>query len=169
MNNRPSSEFDVIVLGGGHNGLTAAAYLAAAGIGVVVLEKNSIVGGAAITEEFHPGFSNSVASYTVSLLNPKIIRELELAKFGLRVIERPAANFWPVDEARGLLMPYGLTARQKAIHEFSPHDARRLPAYDAALDRAANVLRDLVLRTPPNAGGKCLGVAAQFQRRAPLY
>ena len=153
MNNRPSSEFDVIVLGGGHNGLTAAAYLAAAGIGVVVLEKNSIVGGAAITEEFHPGFSNSVASYTVSLLNPKIIRELELAKFGLRVIERPAANFWPVDEARGLLMPYGLAARQKAIHEFSQHDARRLPAYDAALDRAANVLRDLVLRTPPNAGG----------------
>ena len=135
VNNRPSSEFDVIILGGGHNGLTAAAYLAAAGIRVVVLEKNSVVGGAAITEEFYPGFSNSVASYTVSLLNPKIIRELELAKFGLRVIERPAANFWPIDGARGLLMPYGLAARQKAIHEFSPHDARRATfLYDAPND-----------------------------------
>ena len=75
--------YDVAILGGGHNGLTCAAYLAGAGLNVVVLEKNAQVGGAAVTEEFHPGFRNSVASYTVSLLNPKVIADLELARFGL--------------------------------------------------------------------------------------
>lgn len=144
---------DVIVLGGGHNGLTAAAYLAGAGLRVTVLEKNAVVGGAAVTEEFHPGFRNSVASYTVSLLNPKVIADLELPRFGLRIVERQAGNFWPVDASRALLMPYGLEGRQKAIAAFSVRDAERLPFYDSALDRAANVLRDLVLRTPPNAGG----------------
>jgi phytoene dehydrogenase-like protein len=145
--------YDVAIIGGGHNGLTCAAYLAGAGLKVVVLERNAVVGGAAITEEFHPGFRNSVASYTVSLLNPKVIRDLDLARHGLRIAERPVANFWPIDAMRGLLMPYGLAKRQAAITAFSQRDAERLPAYDAALERAANVLRDLVLRTPPNAGG----------------
>lgn len=145
--------YDVAIIGGGHNGLTCAAYLAGAGLRVIVLEKNDVVGGAAVTEEFHPGFRNSVASYTVSLLNPKVIADLELAKHGLKILERPAANFWPVDAERGLLMPYGLANRQRAIAEFSPRDAERLADYDAALERAAAVLRDLVLRTPPNAGG----------------
>lgn len=148
-----SKTFDVAILGGGHNGLTAAAYLAGAGLSVVVLEKNAVVGGAAISEEFAPGFRNSVASYTVSLLNPKVIADLQLAKFGLDIIERPAANFWPVSDQRGLLMPYGLEGRQAAIAAFSKRDAERLPAYDAALERAAAVLRELIARTPPNAGG----------------
>jgi phytoene dehydrogenase-like protein len=145
--------YDVAILGGGHNGLVTAAYLARAGLSAVVLEKNAVVGGAAVTEEFHPGFRNSVASYTVSLLNPKVIADLELARHGLRIVERPVANFWPIDAARGLVMPYGLANRQKAIAAFSKTDAERLPAYDATLDRAASLLRDLVLRTPPNAGG----------------
>ena len=145
--------WDVVIVGGGHNGLVTAAYLAGAGLHVLVLEKNAQVGGAAMTEEFHPGFRNSVAAYTVSLLNPKVIADLELNRHGLRIVERPVANFWPIDRARGLVMPYGLANRQQAIAEISPRDAERLPAYDAALERAANVLRDLVAQTPPNAGG----------------
>ncbi len=148
--------YDVAILGGGHNGLVCAAYLARAGLSVVVLEKNAVAGGAAITEEFHPGFRNSVAAYTVSLLNPKVIADLDLAKHGLTIVERPVANFWPVDATRGLVMPYGLANRQKAIAAFSTRDAERLPAYDAMLERAAALLRDLVLTTPPNAGGGLL-------------
>jgi phytoene dehydrogenase-like protein len=148
-----TKRYDVAIIGAGHNGLTCAAYLARAGLSVVVLEKNDVVGGAAVTEEFHPGFRNSVASYTVSLLNPKVVADLDLARHGLRIVERPVANFWPVDDRRGLLMPYGLEPRQRAIAEFSNHDAARLPAYDAAIEDAAALLRDLVLTTPPNAGG----------------
>lgn len=144
---------DVVVIGGGHNGLVAAAYLARAGLDVTVLERNAVVGGAAVSEEFLPGFRNSVAAYTVSLLNPKVVADLELVRHGLRIVERPAANFWPIDAGRSLLMPYGLAARQQAIAAFSARDAARLPAYDAALERAAGVLRKLVLMTPPNAGG----------------
>lgn len=147
------NDADVIVVGGGHNGLTTAAYLAKAGLKPLVFEKNSQTGGAAITEEFHDGFRNSVASYTVSLLNPKIVADLELHRFGLRIVERKAANFWPVDSQRALLMPYGQEARQKAIAAFSKHDAQRLPEYDAALERAAATIRRYLLEAPPNAGG----------------
>src|SRR5262245_64324157 len=130
------AEYDVAVIGAGHNGLTCAAYLSAAGLRVIVLEKNAVVGGAAVTEEFHPGCRNSVAAYTVSLLNPTVIRDLDLPAHGLTIVERPAANFWPVDDRRYLLMPYGLANRQQAIAAFSARDAERLPAYDAALERA---------------------------------
>jgi phytoene dehydrogenase-like protein len=148
--------FDVAIIGGGHNGLTAAAYLARAGLSVGVLEKNLVVGGTAITEEFAPGFSNSVASYTVSLLNPKVIADLELKRHGLQILERPAANFWPIDDTRGLLAPHGAEARRAAFAAISATDAGRLAAYDAELNRAVAVLRDLITRTPPNAGGGIL-------------
>ncbi|AGK58885.1 amine oxidase [Hyphomicrobium denitrificans 1NES1] len=148
--------FDVAIIGAGHNGLTSAAYLAGAGLAVVVLERNLVVGGAAVTEEFAPEFSNSVASYTVSLLNPKVIADLDLHRHGLEIIERPAANFWPVDSTRSLLVPYDPVARREAFAAFSPKDAARLEAYDDELNRAVVVLRDLITRTPPNAGGGIL-------------
>lgn len=164
-----AQRYDVAIIGGGHNGLVTAAYLARAGASVVVLERQPVVGGAAVTEEFHPGFRNSVASYTVSLLNPKVIRELELHRHGLKIVERPAANFWPIDERRALLMPYGQARRQAAIAAFSPRDAERLPAYDAALERAAALLRDLILRTPPNAGEGIGGLVRQAGLGRQLY
>src|SRR3546814_45208 len=93
-----AQEFDILIIGGGHNGLVCAAYLAAAGLKVRVLERRNVVGGAAVTEEFFPGFRNSVASYTVSLLNPQVIADLRLAEHGLRVVERPYANFLPLPD-----------------------------------------------------------------------
>ena len=155
-----NKHYDVAILGGGHNGLVCAAYLARAGLQVIVLEKNPVVGGAAVTEEFHPGFRNSVASYAVSLLHPKVINDLQLAQHGLRIVERPVANFWPAVSGESLVLPHGLAARQQAIAALSARDAARLPAYDAMLERAAALLRELVLQTPPNAGG---GMAAWWQ------
>lgn len=158
---------DIVVVGGGHNGLTAAAYLARAGLKVAVLEKNAEVGGAALTEEFHPGYRNSVAAYTVSLLDPGVIRDLDLHRHGLTIIERPAANFLPIAPDKALLWPYGMDAKQSALAAFSPRDAERYPAYDAALERAAGLLRDLTRTTPPNAGGglKALFKSAGLGRR----
>jgi phytoene dehydrogenase-like protein len=138
---------DVIIIGGGHNGLTCAAYLAAAGLKVTVLERRGVVGGAAVTEGFHPGFRNSVASYTVSLLNPTVIRDLELHRHGLKVVERRMANFLPLD---GDHFCVGEGRTKSEVARFSARDAERLDAYGARLDAIADVLRDLVLVTPPN-------------------
>jgi len=139
---------DALIIGGGHNGLVCAAYLAAGGLKVTVLEQRSVVGGAAVTEEFYPGFRNSVAAYTVSLLNPKVIRDLELAKFGLRVVERKLANFLPTDDGRYLKI--GADVTQAEVAKFSAADAGRLNCYGRKLEEVADVLRDLVLETPPN-------------------
>src|SRR6202041_3762737 len=115
---------DVVIVGGGHNGLVCAAYLAAAGLKVTVVERRGVVGGAAVTEEFHPGFRNSVAAYTVSLLNPKVIADLELAAHGLRIVERPLANFLPLEDGRDLKIGAGRTYDEVA--KFSLKDADRL-------------------------------------------
>ena len=103
------NETDVVIIGAGHNGLTCAAYLAMAGLRVKVVERRKVVGGAAVTEEFHPGFRNSVAAYTVSLLNPQIISDLKLADHGLRIVERRAQNFLPAPDGSYLLTGEGRT------------------------------------------------------------
>src|SRR5258706_438174 len=144
---------DALIIGAGHNGLVCAAYLAGAGLKVRVLERRAVVGGAAVTEEFHPGFRNSLASYTVSLLHPKVIRDLRLAEHGLRVVERPFSNFLPLGGGDAIRVGGGLEATQREVARYSKRDAERLPAYYERLDRVADVLRDLLLETPPNVGG----------------
>ena len=139
---------DVVIAGGGHNGLVAAAYLAAAGLKVTVIERRTSVGGAAATEEFHPGFRNSVAAYAVSLLHPTIIRDLDLARHGLRIVERPLSNFLPLPDGRYLKASPGRTKAEVA--KFSTADAERLDAYETRLGRMADVLRAIALETPPN-------------------
>lgn len=144
---------DTIVIGGGHNGLTTAAYLARAGRRVRVLEARSVVGGAAVTEEFIPGFRNSTASYTVSLLHPKVIADLQLHQHGLQIVHRPLPNFMPLPDGRALLNGNSLQQTQAEFAKFSAADADRLPAYYDWLEGAANVLRSQLLHTPPNLGG----------------
>jgi len=149
----PSERLDVVIIGAGHNGLTCACYLAAAGLKVRVVERRSVVGGAAVTEEFHPGFRNSTASYTVSLLNPKVIRDLRLAEHGLRIVERPFSNFVPMADGRSLRFGGDLATTQSSVTPFSARDAERLPAYYARLDRLAEQLKQWVLQAPPELGG----------------
>jgi phytoene dehydrogenase-like protein len=142
------TEIDVVIIGAGHNGLTCAAYLAKAGLRVRVVERRKVVGGAAVTEEFHPGFRNSVAAYTVSLLNPKIIADLKLAEHGLTIVERRAQNFLPAPDGTSLLTGEGRT--KAAVAKLSVHDAEALDGFSRRLETIADVLREFVLRAPPN-------------------
>jgi phytoene dehydrogenase-like protein len=158
---------DVLIAGAGHNGLVCAFYLARAGLKVKILERRHIVGGAAVTEEFHPGFRNSTASYTVSLLNPKVIADMDLHGHGLRLVERAASNFVPHPDGRYLLTGPGRTKSE--IAKFSPRDADRLDAYGAEIDAIADVLRALVLKAPPNViAGGLLGAIPELLKAASL-
>jgi phytoene dehydrogenase-like protein len=152
---------DLVIIGGGHNGLVCSAYLAMAGLKVIVVDQRPVVGGAAVTEEFSPGFSNSVAAYTVSLLNPKIVRDLNLAAHGLRIVERPIANFLPLEDGQFLKIGGGQTKREVA--KFSVRDAERLDDYQRRLTVIADVLRATVLETPPNVvEGRPLAAIAEL-------
>lgn len=147
------SKYDVLIIGAGHNGLVCACYLAAAGLKVRIVERRTVVGGAAVTEEFFPGFRNSTASYTVSLLQPQVIRDLELAERGLRVVERPFANFLPLPDGRYLKFGGDPAATQAEVAKFSARDAAALPAYFARLERVAAKVKRWLTRAPPNLGG----------------
>jgi len=142
------TETDVVIIGAGHNGLACAAYLAKAGLSVRALERRTVVGGAAVTEEFHPGFRNSVAAYTVSLLNPKVIRDLRLADHGLRIVERRAQNFLPAPDGSSLLTGEGRMSQ--SVAKLSAHDAEAISEFSRELEAIADVLRHFVLRAPPN-------------------
>ena len=147
-----TKSYDAVIIGGGHNGLVCAFYLARAGLKVRVLERRDVIGGACVTEEFAPGFRNSTASYTVSLLRPKVIADMRLHERGWRIVERTISNFFPFEN--DYLKLGGGTARTQAeFARFSQKDAETFPAYEEALERVAEVLRGLSLKTPPNAGG----------------
>lgn len=158
---------DTIVIGAGHNGLVCANYLAMAGLKVRVLERHDVVGGAAVTEEFHPGFKNSVAAYTVSLLNPKVIKDLDLHRHGLEIIERKVNNFWPHANNDFLTFPVGTENLKAEIACFSKHDAAALDRYFNDIEMVANVIRDYLLKSPPNIDGRLKDIftAADLGRR----
>lgn len=162
-----SKHYDALILGGGHNGLVCAFYLARAGLRVRVLERRPVVGGAAVTEEFAPGFRNSTASYTVSLLQPRVIADMKLHERGLRIVERRLSNFLPFENDY-LKLGGGMDRTKAEFARFSPRDAEAYPAYDAALEKVADVLRGLALEIPPNAGGGLGELIAAARQGWPL-
>ncbi len=144
---------DVVIVGAGHNGLVCAFYLARAGFDVVVLERSAVVGGAAVTEEFYPGFRNSVASYTVSLLAPKIIAQMRLGDHGLRIVPRPVANFVPQLDGPGLELHHAADRMRAAIATHSERDAERYADFAAELAGIARFVRTTLLEAPLDPHG----------------
>jgi len=162
--------YDAIVVGGGHNGLTAAAYLARAGLSTLVLERREIVGGCCVTEEIAPGCKASTTSYIASMLRPEVIRDLKLAEFGLRMV--------PCDPAIQVAFPDGRVVpwwadRDRAVAEFrkqSPKDAERFGQVDDQLKKLARYLQPFFLEPPPEIGaqsmlgfGELLRVGTRFR------
>jgi len=148
-----STTYDAIVIGGGHNGLVTACYLARAKWKVLVLERRYIVGGACVTEEnVFAGFKVSTAAYVNSLFRPEIVRDLRLADYGFEVIERNPASFSPFADGRYLLLGGDAGANLAEIGKFSTADAAAYPKYEAMLERVAQVVEPTLVQTPPNVG-----------------
>jgi phytoene dehydrogenase-like protein len=142
--------YDDIVVGGGHNGLVLAAYLARAGERVLVLEARDRVGGACTTEETWPGFRVSTAAYVVSLFRPEIVRDLDLRRHGYEVLARDPSSFTPFPDGRHLFLGPDPDLNRREVARFSPRDAERLPAYEAMLERIARAIEPTLLETPPD-------------------
>jgi phytoene dehydrogenase-like protein len=142
--------YDLIVIGGGHNGLVTAAYLARAGVKVLVLERREVLGGACVTEEVWPGYKVSTAAYVNSLLRPEIIRDLELKRHGFQMLPRNPSSFTPFPDGRSLLLGPDKALTHREVSKFSAQDADALPKYEAMLERVADFLEPTLVQTPPN-------------------
>ncbi len=142
--------YDCLIIGGGHNGLVAAAYLAKAGKSVCVLERRHLLGGCSATEQLWPGFKISVASYVISLFRPEIIRELKLKEYGLNILPRDPSSFTPLLDGRSLLMGPDLRMTCREIAKFSQDDAEAYPAYNQLLQRVAAAIEPTFSRAAPD-------------------
>src|SRR6478672_7808271 len=147
------SNYDAVIIGGGHNGLVTAAYLSKAGYKTLVLDRREIVGGCCITEELWPGFKVSTAAYVNSLLRPEVIRDLELKKFGFQMLPRSPSSFTPFPDGRYLMMGPDKAMTMREIAKFSAKDAEAYPKYEAMLTRVADFLEPLLAQTPPDPFG----------------
>jgi phytoene dehydrogenase-like protein len=163
-----TGRFDVVIIGAGHNGLTCGAYLARAGKKVLVLERRHVVGGAAVTEEFAPGFRTSTFSYVMSLLHPKVIRDLGLRELGLTVL--PATDlFCPIGKDDYIVFSGDVAKTAQQFSRFSRHDGAVYPEFDAFLNEAANVVRRLLLDTPVDPSKRDLKSLREMARLAWKY
>ncbi len=142
--------FDCVVIGGGHNGLVTAAYLAKTGKSVCVLERRHILGGCACTEEIWPGYRVSTAAYVISLFLPEITRDLRLKQYGLEVLPRNPSSFTPLLEGRSLTLGPDMVASQREISKFSRRDAEAWPKYNGLLERVAKVLEPTLNKSAPD-------------------
>ena len=142
--------YDAVIIGAGHNGLVAAAYLARAGRRVLVLERRETLGGCAVTEERWPGFRVSTAAYVNSLFRPVIIQELELRRHGFEMLPRSPSSFTPQPDGSFLLMGPDKAMTHREVSKFSSRDADALPRYETLLERVAAVIEPTLDETPPS-------------------
>src|SRR5205085_4569646 len=145
-----AAKYDAIIIGGGHNGLVTACYLARAKWKVLVLERRYVVGGACVTEETFPGFKVSTAAYVNSLFRPEIINELRLKDYGYEALERNPSSFSPFADGRYLLMGPDPELNRREIAKFSARDAEAYPKYEQMLERVAAVIEPTITMIPPN-------------------
>ncbi len=163
-----AERYDAIIVGGGHNGLTCAAYLARAGKSVKVLEARGVVGGAAVTEEFHPGFRNSSCSYMVSMLHPKIQKDLELARHGLRIVSLKQELTIPQEDGGYLMIGPDKEALVHQLDALAPGDGEAYERFEHLLTEVADVVRGLSLKTPPKVKGGWKDLLATALHGAPM-